>query len=136
MAKNSFTVLIAGPLFLKSAWTRGMDQALNDIGLRGVQLVQEQLYKGHGFRTGNLRRSISFVVDKGKNEVTIDSGGSRFGENVVYAEWVETGKRKGRQTKFKGYHMFELAEKKLTENDDAGKIMANNIGDEIGGTPF
>ena len=133
MPVNSVTVLIAGPIFLKSQWDKGVDQALNDIGLRGVQLVQEQLYKGHGFRTGHLRRSISFVVDKGKNEVTIDSGGSRFGENVVYAEWVETGKRNGRQTRFKGYHMFERAEKALTENGDAGKISAKSIGNKVGG---
>lgn len=131
--KNSFAVIVAGPLFMKRQWEKGVDQALNDLGLEGVKLVQEQLYKGHGFRTGNLKRSISFVVDKGENEVTIDSGESRFGEDVVYAEWVETGKRRGRQTKFKGYHMFENAARQLTEGDRAGEISVKAIGDKVGG---
>jgi len=133
MALNSFTVVIAGPLFLKSRWDQGVYAALNDIGLEGVKLVHEQLYKGHGFRTGHLKRSVSFLVNKAENEVVIDSGASRFGKDVVYAEWVETGKRNGRQTRFKGYHMFENAAKRLTENDKTGIISAVRIGDKVGG---
>lgn len=102
------TITKTGPIFapnvtqeVKSAVRHG----LFDIAVEITGDVQEQLYAGHGWVTGRLRGSIGArqFSDLGY-EVR---SGAITGEPVVYAAWVETGKRRGSQTRFRGYHMFE-----------------------------
>lgn len=74
---SEVTFKVEGPLFEEETIKVGAKQALNDIGILGVGLVQKELVPGHGFLTGNLYRSISFAL-QGEDQVTIDSGKSKF----------------------------------------------------------
>ena len=102
------TITKTGPIFapnvtqeVKSAVRQGLFTIAEEI----TADVVEQLYPGHGRVTGRLRGSIGArqFSDLGY-EVR---SGAITGEPVVYAAWVETGKRRGSQTRFRGYHMFE-----------------------------
>ena len=76
--------------------------------------------------TGNLSGSITArqFSDLGY-EVRSHSD---TGEPLVYAYWVETGKRRGSQTRFRGYQMFRrAAEKWDSSRSRIEKIMLTNI---------
>ena len=105
---TSITITKTGPIFapnVSKAVKTAVRQGLFDIAVEITGDVQEQLYAGHGWVTGRLRGSIGArqFSDLGY-EVR---SGAITGEPVVYAAWVETGKRRGAQTRFRGYHMFE-----------------------------
>ncbi len=111
------SITVSGPLFspnvegkVKAALRTGMLDVAEEIAVD----VQEQLYSGHGWRTGRLRGSIAArqFSDLGF-EV---KSGALTGEPVEYAYWVETGKRRGIQTRFPGYHMFEQSWRKWQAN--------------------
>ncbi len=113
MADPAITITSRGPLFtgkVSQTIRRGIRSGLFDVASEIVGTVQEQLYPGHGWVTGRLRGSIGArqFADLGY-EVT---SGAITGQPVTYALWVETGKRKGRQTRFRGYRMFERASDK------------------------
>jgi hypothetical protein len=102
------TITKTGPIFapnvsqeVKSA----VRQGLFDIAVEITGDVQEQLYAGHGWVTGRLRGSIGArqFSDLGY-EVR---SGAISGDVVPYTYWIETGQRRGSQTRFRGYHMFE-----------------------------
>ena len=102
------TITKTGPIFapnVSKAVKTAVRHGLFDIAVEITADVQEQLYAGHGWVTGRLRGSIGArqFSDLGY-EVR---SGAITGEPVVYAAWVETGKRRGAQTRFRGYHMFE-----------------------------
>ena len=127
MAEVTFKV--KGPLFEKETIKVGAKQALNDIGLLGVGLVQKELVPNHGFLTGNLYRSISFAL-QGDTQVTIDSGKSKFGSNVVYAEYIE----RGAGTRGGGnYRMFETALGDLTSGNTMGELTEKVIARQLEG---
>ena len=123
------TITKTGPIFapnvsqeVKSA----VRQGLFDIAAEITGDVQEQLYAGHGWVTGRLRGSIGArqFSDLGY-EVR---SGAITGEPVVYAAWVETGKRRGLQTRFRGYQMFKrTAEKWNSSRSRIAKIMLTQI---------
>ena len=105
---TSITITKTGPLLdanVSSTLKRGIRAGIFDVASEVVGTVQEQLYGGHGWVTGRLRGSIGArqFSDLGY-EVR---SGAITGEPLVYAYWVETGKRRGSQTRFRGYHMFE-----------------------------
>ena len=128
MAEVTFKV--KGPLFEKETIKVGAKQALNDIGLLGVGLVQKELVPNHGFLTGNLYRSISFAL-QGDTQVTIDSGKSKFGSNVVYAEYIE----RGAGTRGGGnYRMFETALGDLTSGNTMGELTEKVIARQLEGS--
>lgn len=111
------TITVSGPLFssnvsalVKNATRAGMFDVASEISAD----VQDQLYQGHGWRTGRLRGSIAArqFADLGF-EVR---SGALTGEPVKYVNWVETGKRRGVQTRFPGYHMFEETWRKWNGN--------------------
>ena len=102
------TITKTGPIFAPNVSQHvktAVRQGLFDIAVEITGDVQEQLYAGHGWVTGRLRGSIGArqFSDLGY-EVR---SGAITGEPVVYAAWVETGKRRGSQTRFRGYQMFE-----------------------------
>ena len=102
------TITKTGPIFapnVSKAVKTAVRQGLFDIADEITADVQEQLYPGHGWLTGILRGSI---VARQFSDLGYEvRSGAITGEPVVYAAWVETGKRRGAQTRFRGYHMFE-----------------------------
>jgi hypothetical protein len=111
------TISVSGPLFSPNVEGKVKDavrEGIFDVAAEITGDVQEQLYAGHGWRTGRLRGSIAArqFSDLGF-EV---KSGALTGEPVEYAYWVETGKRRGIQTRFPGYHMFEESWRKWQAN--------------------
>ena len=102
------TITKTGPIFapnVSKAVKTAVRQGLFDIADEITADVQEQLYPGHGWLNGILRGSI---VARQFSDLGYEvRSGAITGEPVVYAAWVETGKRRGSQTRFRGYHMFE-----------------------------
>ena len=126
MATPGITISKTGPLLapdVSETLERGIRSGLFDVAAEIVGTVQEQLYAGHGWVTGRLRGSIGArqFSDLGY-EVT---SGAITGQPVVYAYWVETGQRRGSQTRFRGYHMFE-------RTADAWNNKRTRIGDLMG----
>ena len=126
---TSITITKTGPLLdanVSSTLKRGIRAGIFDVASEVVGTVQEQLYGGHGWVTGRLRGSIGArqFSDLGY-EVR---SGAITGEPLVYAYWVETGKRRGLQTRFRGYQMFRrAAEKWNSSRSRIAKIMLTNI---------
>ena len=117
MATPGITISKTGPLLapaVSETLKRGIRSGLFDVASEMVGTVQEQLYAGHGWVTGRLRGSIGArqFSDLGY-EVT---SGAITGQPVVYAYWVETGQRRGSQTRFRGHHMFERTADKWNNN--------------------
>ena len=102
------TITKTGPIFapnVSKVVKTAVRQGLFDIADEITADVQEQLYPGHGWLNGILRGSI---VARQFSDLGYEvRSGAITGEPVVYAAWVETGKRRGAQTRFRGYHMFE-----------------------------
>lgn len=82
------------------------------IAIKSQELVQRQLYVGHGFVTGHLRRSIS-AAKTGPLSAQFDAGASKFGKNVIYSYWVEGVSKRNTTSSFKGYRMFDNTFKKI-----------------------
>ena len=126
---SNVTFKLTGPLFEQETIKMGSEQALNDIGLLGVGLVQNQLITGHGFLNGDLYRAISFAKT-GDMQITIDSGKSMNGENIVYADYIERGSsnRGGGN-----YRMFETALKELNSGNTMSELTEKVIARELEG---
>ena len=126
---TSITITKTGPLLdanVSNTLKRGIRAGIFDVASEVVGTVQEQLYRGHGWVIGNLRGSIGArqFSDLGY-EVR---SGAITGEPLVYAYWVETGKRRGLQTRFRGYQMFRRAAEKWNSNRSRiAKIMLTQI---------
>ena len=129
MATPGITISKTGPLLapdVSETLKRGIRSGLFDVAAEIVGTVQEQLYAGHGWVTGRLRGSIGArqFSDLGY-EVR---SGAITGEPLVYAYWVETGKRRGLQTRFRGYQMIQRAAVKWNSNRSRiAKIMLTQI---------
>ena len=126
---TSITITKTGPLLapdVSETLKRGIRSGLFDVAAEIVGTVQEQLYAGHGWVTGRLRGSIGArqFSDLGY-EVR---SGAITGDVVPYTYWIETGKRRGSQTRFRGYHMFKrTAEKWDNRRSRIDTIMAAHI---------
>ena len=58
-ARTSLKVKISGPIKNhKKSLKKGRDEVLKAVGKSMVEDVQRQLYKGHGLKSGRLRRSV------------------------------------------------------------------------------
>ena len=129
MGAPGITVTKTGPLLdpkVSFTMKRAIRAGLFDVAAEIVGTVQEQLYAGHGWVTGRLRGSIGArqFSDLGY-EVT---SGAITGRPVVYAYWIETGRRGGAQSRFKGYQMFENAAKRWNASRSRiEKIMQTQI---------
>lgn len=123
------TITVSGPVFAPNVDSRIRDAArsgLFDVAVEITGGVQEQLYAGHGWVTGRLRGSIGArqFSDLGF-EVR---SGALTGEPVKYAYWIETGRKRGAQTRFGGYHMFYNTWKKWQSNSSRiEKIMSKAV---------
>lgn len=74
-----------------------LEEKLEDISLDLVANIQEQLYPGHGYITGNLHDSIqSDYVSDGINGVV------RAYSQIEYAPYVDKGHHS-----WEGYHFME-----------------------------
>ena len=128
MSTVQFTV--KGPLFENRSLQLGVQRGMVNVLLEGQKNVQEQLYPGHGFLTGALSRSIL-------GKLTDATGKTLKGEikcsGMPYVYWVETGIRRGRQTRFRGYSMFRDTYRKLTRTDLVQRIMTKEIVKALGG---
>jgi len=119
MAEVGFTYKQTGPLFDKDM-PKNLTEAVNSgilelATIEGSNEVKDQLYEGHGFITGNLKNHIGAdLVDDLVAQV--DAGRNRYGGNLVYAAWIEGIGKRNPRSRFKGYHMFENARKRIEGN--------------------
>ena len=119
MAEVGFTYKQTGPLFDKDV-PKNLIEAVNSgilelATIEGSNEVKDQLYEGHGFNTGNLKNHIGAdLVDDLVAQV--DAGRNRYGGNLVYAAWIEGIGKRNPRSRFKGYHMFENARKRIEGN--------------------
>ncbi len=120
MAEVGFTFKQTGPLFDKDMpqnLVEAVNSGLLELGtIEGSNEVKDQLYEGHGFVTGELKRHIGAdLVDD--LVVQVDAGRNRYGANLVYAAWIEGIGKRNPRSRFKGYSMFENARKRIEGND-------------------
>jgi len=129
MSTFDITITKKGPLLdpkVSATMKRAIRAGIFDVASEVVGTVQVQLYGGHGWVTGRLRGSIGArqFSDLGY-EVR---SGAITGDVVPYTYWIETGKRRGLQTRFRGYHMFQrAAEKWNSSRSRIAKIMLTQI---------
>jgi hypothetical protein len=110
-------VTMSGPLFegdTNAAVRAGVREGLAVVAKFGQQLVQDQLYPGHGYRTGNLHDSV--------NGELIEWNHAVVGTPVIYSIYVEDGHHR-----FKGYHMFAQAGDVLVETDFSDDIATHIV---------
>jgi len=121
MAEVGFAVNLkeSGPLFADNM-PKNLVEAVNsgilELALiEGSNYVKDQLYEGHGFITGELKRHVGAdLVDDLVAQV--DAGKNRYGANLVYASWIEGISSRNQRSRFKGYHMFENARRRMDGN--------------------
>ena len=119
MAEVGFEIKQTGPLFDKDM-PKNLIEAVNSgllemALIEGSNYVKDQLYKDHGFITGELKRHIGAdLVDDLVAQV--DAGRNRYGANLVYAAWIEGVGKRNPRSRFKGYKMFENARKRIEGN--------------------
>ena len=119
MAEVGFTFKQTGPLFDKDMpqnLVEAVNSGLLELGtIEGSNEVKDQLYEGHGFVTGELKRHIGAdLVDD--LVVQVAAGRNRYGANLVYAAWIEGIGKRNPRSRFKGYSMFENARKRIEGN--------------------
>jgi len=123
MAEVGFAVKLdeSGPLFagdMPKNLVEAVNSGLLEMALiEGSNYVKDQLYEGHGFITGELKRHVGADLIEGQDLVAqVDAGKNRYGANLVYAAWIEGIGKRNRTSRFKGYHMFENARKRIDGN--------------------
>jgi hypothetical protein len=114
---TGISVTAKGPFFERptAKVQKAVEHGMEKIALQGQAWVQEQLYPGHGVRTGYFRRSVTPDVPAW-NKATI-------GSIVIYGSWLEEGPH-GRQRagSFTGYHMFRNAGDRIERLDIGAEI--------------
>ena len=133
MATPGITITKTGPLLdanVSSTLKRGIRAGIVEVGTQIAATVQEPLVPGHGRVTGNLRGSI---ISRQFSDLGYEVRSRAYGgEPLPYTYWVETGKRRGSQTRFRGYQMFERAAEKWNSNRSGiAKIMLTNISEAL-----
>lgn len=105
-------ITLRGPLFQsgmpKQVIDRAIDRTISELVAEGEKRVKQQLYVGHGVRTGFYRRSIHGELLDSRHGIIHDS-------KVVYGPWLEGTSRRNETTRFKGYAMFRNAVQGLQE---------------------
>ena len=119
MAVVGFEIKQTGPLFDKDMpqnLVEAVNSGLLELALiEGSNNVKDQLYEGHGFITGELKRHIGADLVDGL-VAQVDAGRNRYGANLVYAAWIEGVGKRNPRSRFKGYKMFENARKRIEGN--------------------
>lgn len=120
MADFKTSVHVSGPFFQPSALlhTRhAVEDVEEDVADRGVQLVKEQLYHGHGVLTGEYRRGIHATEKTQHTEVT--------DRDPVVGAWLEGVSSLNTRTRFRGYAMFRRGTQRL--NREAKRIAEQRV---------
>lgn len=125
-------IIPSGPLFRQGAAPvrDAIKDSIKDAISEGERKVKLQLYGGHGVDTGHYRRSVHGDVQSSLHGRVTDS-------KVIYGPWLETGKRRGVQTRFKGYAMFRNARQQIEKM--LPKIVRKHIDAAVrkmNGSPF
>jgi hypothetical protein len=129
--KTSFKV--KGPMFEAPSqvglkFAEAVNRGLLDLAtIEGSNKVKEQLYPGHGRITGNLRNHIGASIVR-DYVAQVDAGEKGYGENLIYAAWVEGVSPRNKKSVFKGYQMFENAYNHINNNP---KLFDDYIGDAL-----
>ena len=116
----------SGPLFSGAthrAIGRGLEDATEDVGDRGVLLVRQRLSQVLREPTGYYESRIDSLAVPDGAEIT-DGG-------VIYGPWLEGVGSMNQSTRFKGYHTFREIGQQL--DAQAGPIADAAIGKALGG---
>ena len=130
-------VTLKGPLFQPGlpprVIARAIRDTLQDVVERGEQIVRAQLFPGHGFISGNYKRSIvgevGIQIGRGAAGARSVSSSGRsaslqgikrdslhaiiWDSGVVYGPWLEGVGSRNETSRFKGYRMFRKANNAL-----------------------
>ena len=125
---NGITVELSGPLFAKPARVpinKAARKLVTVVSTKAKQNYRKSLTLGHGRKEGDYRKTIR---KKSKKLTSIV-----FSENKAISWWLETGRRNKRQTKFRGYKLWQHAAEATdrTAGRDAramGKELARALG--------
>jgi len=120
----AYKVTIRGPALVNADrnMLKAIKKALITVGKRGAKEVRKNTPVASGFLRSNIREQKPDVSRQGAS-IHISAGWSpKVGEDVVYAHFIETGKRYpgGRQTSYRGQRMFGKAADKLTSDTKQG----------------
>ena len=95
-------ITFSGPFFRDS--TRVMKDAVKElereVTAEAVESVKDQLFMGHGVRSGKFRASVTGQVSQTRHGIV-------YARDAVKGPWLESGagSRYG-STRFRGYSMF------------------------------
>ena len=108
MPQIDVSVKMLGPFFRLGSVpvVRALSAAVRETVEEGEHRVGLQLYPGHGFITGHYKRSVH-------GEMTSSLHGRVHDSRVIYGPWLETGRRRGQATRFRGYAQFRNAAQQL-----------------------
>ena len=139
MAKERFKITKQGPLFINSSKhvKKGTEKALKIVGKSTAKFIR----RNTPFVSGTLRRNIreNKPTIKGTEAfITISAGSFHGGAtgvrqsskgDVIYAQWIESGRRKGKRGSIRmrkrPYGMFKKAEKYLNSRQTLQTIFKN-----------
>lgn len=115
MVNLAASVIFEGVLF-SSARDRIVRNGLNEMKRRaakeGAKLVRAHLNSGHGVRSGDFKSSIHGELRKNRYGLISTD------HKPVIGTWLETGKRRGVRTRFRGYAMFRRGRRELQKDID------------------
>tara|TARA_R110000824_G_scaffold110273_3_gene258254 strand:- start:445 stop:891 length:447 start_codon:yes stop_codon:yes gene_type:complete len=141
--KSKYKVTIKGPLLIKGDknMMKGIRKGLINVGKSVTKKVKQNLPIDV---SGNLRRNIKEskpTIKKKSAQIIISSGSGHGGASsvrtgagdVIYARWIETGKRRNMYMKKRrgGYKMFKKAEKSVNSAKNIShfeKLISKELG--------
>ena len=128
-------VTLSGPILVNAIknMLKAVEKGLMEIGKIGRLQVQQGTPVATGFLRGSIRETKP-TVSRAKASIIISAGWTnRGGTDVVYAHFIETGKRypSGKQTAYKGAGMFKKGQSFLqqrTSQNKFQKIIVQDLG--------
>jgi hypothetical protein len=114
-----------GPLFdgrLERAIDKGLQDGLEDVAQRGVDLVRQRLHGVLRHPTGHYESRVQ--TERAGADLAVTDGG------IVYGPWLEGVSERNRTTRFKGYATFRRTTGELDRQ--AGSIVEQDIERRIG----
>jgi len=136
MVKERFKVTKQGPLFVDSSKNvkKGAEKALKVVGKSTAKFIRRNTPSVSGTLRRNIRENKPTV--KGTQAfITISAGSFHGGAtgvrksskgDVIYAQWIESGRRKGNiRMRKRPYGMFKKAEKLLNSGQTLQEILKN-----------
>jgi hypothetical protein len=119
-------VIFKGPFFAPGALDVVKDATLEiqrEVTDYAAKAVKDELFPGHGVRSGTFRNSITGQMTQSRHGVV-------FARDVVKGPWLESGAghRYG-STRFRGYSMFRRGRDRADREADriADKVMGSAV---------